>query len=481
MYRTMAFVGVATAAITMAAAARAESPSELLEKGIYTEETAGDLDGAIAIYEKVVAEAKAGQALAAQAQFRLGQCLLKKDRKAEATAAFEKLIRDYPGEKELLAKARKFVPEGLPMGPVPWADGEVLQIDMRLTTGMDIGTVYYTSRSADLDGRKIWRVGSQTVAWVGNVYGASSVDADWDTFRPISSCFKMTPLGTFNARFSPSQVVVSSEGPDGKVTERTFDETQVVYDNEQAMDVMRRLPFAPDYKTTLPVFAAMGAGNILFPLEVKCVEKVKVPAGEFECFKVHLGMVNQDFWFSNDAHRYLVKFEAGAVIAELASVEQIKPGETRQYENAQCGFSLTSPNDWFFHVLREDKPGDVKAFILDPQGDAYTEMTVVKNADMKAEEQESLRKWMDGKVESLGKMKKDFVVRADSWQERTLAGRSTLSVVADWSGGKQKKVDFYAAVRIDAGVLFFAYSIPAAQFDDFRKQFDAIIDTLKVK
>ena len=73
---------VAAAAVTFSSASRAatESPSELLEKGIYTEETRGDVDSAIAIYQQLVAEQDINHSLAAQAEFRLGQCYLKKGR-----------------------------------------------------------------------------------------------------------------------------------------------------------------------------------------------------------------------------------------------------------------------------------------------------------------------------------------------------------------------------------------------------------------
>ena len=36
-----------------------QSTSELLEKGIYAEETKGDIEGAITIYQKLIDEAKA--------------------------------------------------------------------------------------------------------------------------------------------------------------------------------------------------------------------------------------------------------------------------------------------------------------------------------------------------------------------------------------------------------------------------------------
>src|SRR2546421_1028 len=88
------------------------SPSELLEKGIYNEETKGDIDSAIAIYQQLLAEHDANRSLAAEAEFRLGQCLFKKNRTQEATAAFQKLIHDFPNETNLIAKAREYLPSG---------------------------------------------------------------------------------------------------------------------------------------------------------------------------------------------------------------------------------------------------------------------------------------------------------------------------------------------------------------------------------
>src|SRR5712672_2162768 len=75
----------------IATGAEAPSVSELLEKAIYSEQTKGDLDGAMQLYEQVVAQAKAGQALAAQDQYHLGAWYYKKKDYARANTAFEKL------------------------------------------------------------------------------------------------------------------------------------------------------------------------------------------------------------------------------------------------------------------------------------------------------------------------------------------------------------------------------------------------------
>ncbi len=41
--------------------------------------------------------------------------------------------------------------------------------------------------------------------------------------------------------------------------------------------------------------------------------------------------------FSDDAHRYLVKFEAGGALAELASIAQRKAGEAIEYRSDKAG------------------------------------------------------------------------------------------------------------------------------------------------
>src|SRR5258708_16348565 len=73
------------------AAEQAASPSELLQKGVYSEETKGDLDAAMQLYRQVVKEAKESQALAAPAQYHLGVCYYKKQNYPGTNTAFHKL------------------------------------------------------------------------------------------------------------------------------------------------------------------------------------------------------------------------------------------------------------------------------------------------------------------------------------------------------------------------------------------------------
>ena len=83
----------------------AESPAILLEKGIYQEETVGDLDAAIAIFQDVIKEVKKSNKYASQAYYRLGKCYLKKQQNPQAIKAFKQVINLYPEEKDLVELA----------------------------------------------------------------------------------------------------------------------------------------------------------------------------------------------------------------------------------------------------------------------------------------------------------------------------------------------------------------------------------------
>jgi lipopolysaccharide biosynthesis regulator YciM len=97
---------VAVVVLALSAPAECQTVSGLLQKGIYTEETVGDLDAAIKIYEQVVAEAEANRSHVAQAHYRLAMCYEKKGRKQEAATALQKLVEQFPKETEVVGQAR---------------------------------------------------------------------------------------------------------------------------------------------------------------------------------------------------------------------------------------------------------------------------------------------------------------------------------------------------------------------------------------
>lgn len=103
-------LGVLCAVISISVTA-AESISVLLQKGIFAEETEGNLDVAIKIYEGIVAEGEANRSLVAQAQYRLGMCRLKLGMNEEAATGFQKLVNQFSDAAELVARSRERLAE----------------------------------------------------------------------------------------------------------------------------------------------------------------------------------------------------------------------------------------------------------------------------------------------------------------------------------------------------------------------------------
>jgi tetratricopeptide (TPR) repeat protein len=85
----------------------AESPSVLLQKGIYAEETEGNVDAAIKIYQQIASEAAATRAIIAQAQYRLAVCYQKKGDKEQAIKLLEELVQQSPPDPTVSEKARE--------------------------------------------------------------------------------------------------------------------------------------------------------------------------------------------------------------------------------------------------------------------------------------------------------------------------------------------------------------------------------------
>jgi hypothetical protein len=465
----------------LALAAEPGLPADVLERAIYAEETKGDLNGAVALYQQLVSDAKATEKLAAQAQFRLGQCLLKLKRPAEANAAFEKLIRDYPEEKELIAKAKAQLPGAMTLGPVPWADGETLRFVMKLPTGLDLGAMIYRAESGQLGDRKIWRVGARIFAG-GMMQSFSRVEADWNDFRPISSRWKHSLIGDASVVYGPNSAQITVvNAPEPKVT--PFDTP--VYDNEEAVHLIRRLPLEVGYKTTVPILTGLGGGALIpIGVEVKSIDKIDVPAGHFECYRVDLSL-SQTFWYTTDAHRYLAKFEAGGMTAELVAIEQRPAGQPVQFHDESTGVTVVAPENWFIHKRAkgdgQDDEGSTEFYLMDPEADITMALLKLHDTSKLNEGKNSPRVWAEARVAKLAKEMKDLKVRPESWKIISISGRPAVSFVADYIDGKNPALLLGAYALGRAHSEEFVMALKSDQLAGARPAFDSIVSNYRSK
>ena len=468
LFSFIGLVGVVPATL------RAATASEKLEQGIYSEETKGDLDSAMKLYEQVVIEAKASEALAAQAQYRLGVCLYKKKSYTQATAAFEKLVKDYPNQKEYVQLANEYLAGAVALLPAPWVDGEDLRFDIKFPSGYKVGMARYTADAAELNGRKIWRLSSFLYA---GIIQCSRVEVEADSFKPIHCRWKHTLLGDSETTYSPGQAELKLKNTG---TDKTIKLDGVCYDNEECLELMRRLPLDTNYTTTLRIFAGLAGGQIIpIGLSVDGLDTVTTPAGTFDCYKVQLS-IKQSFWYSTDEHRYLVKFEGGGIVAELSEISHRKPDEPVTYSDESV--SLSAPAGWmFFPREAEGKANALSLMIFDPDATATTQLNMQSLESLSAEDQKSVRAWAEQKAAAAATRFKDFKIRTDSWKELTMAGRPAVSLVADGEAGSQKNTmcGVYTFVNGKAAEIWFATT--ADDFEGFLPKFNGVVDSLKMK
>lgn len=102
--------GFVLAALVLTSAASAQQKARVdvdvqLKAAMQKELVDGDLKGAIAMYEKIVADAGGNRAVAAKALLAIGQCYEKLG-DTEARKAYDRLVREYADQGEVTATAR---------------------------------------------------------------------------------------------------------------------------------------------------------------------------------------------------------------------------------------------------------------------------------------------------------------------------------------------------------------------------------------
>jgi tetratricopeptide (TPR) repeat protein len=84
-----------------------KAASVMLEEGLYAEQTEGNLDKAIGIYEQVLDKADETQEIGAKAAYQIGMCYLKKGDKDNAAQYFQIVTSKYADQKTIVEQANQ--------------------------------------------------------------------------------------------------------------------------------------------------------------------------------------------------------------------------------------------------------------------------------------------------------------------------------------------------------------------------------------
>ncbi|MEM9598971.1 MAG: tetratricopeptide repeat protein [Acidobacteriota bacterium] len=463
----------------------AASPAELLEEAIYAEQTVGDLDGAIEIYRRILARDGVPARHGAQAQFRLGMGLRALGETAEAEAAFEALLRDFPEQTTWADQAREQLEVSkatLRPGPAPWQDGELLIYRISVpASGLPVGKLFHRVGTAVVDGVDVWKMETRRLGFGGaDQEGVSRVFVDRSTQLPIRSAFLHKALGRTRTTYGPDGATII-----GAAGETTVTSDRTIYDNEQVMYLLRSLPLAPGFEATLQVLPswAGAATEVEVSVKKKAVD-CKTPAGDSECLVVvidlgKMGGTNnkQTAWVSTGPERQVAKVKAEGMVLDLAAVFQVPFEIPIQYRLDDYGIAGTLPLDWLYHEHQKRSRGTAIQF-LDPDSEGIGTLEVDRCPRGRCPElQETAERELKGSTRRF----EDFTLRDGSWTERTIDGRPAVSFVGDFQYKGESWVQYRSYTLTDSLRLEWILRAPADRFDALRPGFDAVMEQIRVE
>ncbi len=474
-------LAVLLAVVAMPLSASAQTTSDLFEKAVYADETAGNLDEAIELYGQVLAKAKVTSSLAAEAQYRLGLCFEKQDKPKEAREAFQAVVDNFPQEAKFVTLAKKHLPRALELLPVPWLDEQQLHMTIELLTGKEIGTQIFSIFAAKDNGQPVWRCSNRVFVNLNDSNSYSEVFCKKQSFAPLKSFWKHTLLGQAEATYTEGKVSIDILGRDRPVEQ---DFSVPGYDNEQCMQLFRRLPLEVGFHTEIPVIATLMGNVIPLELDVHKKETITTPVGKFECYRLELN-IGQTIWISDDANRYVVRFEAGGVSANLTKVEH-RPQDA-QVEIADDQLSITLPKRWSFYEPESEKD-ERGVYLLDPGAITFAKLSVASREKMeeqadflKEDEQLSPQLWIEAALKKRADMLKGFKVRGEGVVQMKREDQEATSVIFDFVQDKKPMTGYLVSKFGDQSVGFFKFVLSTDQFESQRGEFDQLVHSLRLK
>jgi|WetSurSiteA1Bulk_404760.scaffolds.fasta_scaffold08212_2 hypothetical protein len=465
--------------LTASSAFSAQDPAELMEKAIYAEETLGNLSEAIGIYQQVAADAETNRATAAMALYRLGMCYQKSGRPADAQAAFAKLSKMYPEQKDLIARIPGAPSKGLEFRPAPWVDGEILQMAVKVRSGRQSGSQFYRIESVQESGKTFWKL--WTVDGNVGITQHTTVLMDTESFSPTTSIQDSRSYGVFTALFSPKQVEFVTARRDSN-TKKQFPVERPIYDYAQLAHLLRCLPLREGFQAGILIANSEKASLWDGKITVVAREQVTVPAGTFDSYKTTVEVVGQTYtyWISTDAHSYIVKENhAGIITLELSSIEKTEKDKPVHYVDSKSGISFEAPYGWL--IGSTDYGSEYSISFFGPEAKAEGALIFAKRKN--EPDNTTLDEIADKEIAAEQRQYRVFAIRPDSRGPVSISGFNAIRYIADFKQlMTEKDMVRYRFILMSPTTGYeIRFETGKENFDRFRPAFDSIIASLRLQ
>jgi hypothetical protein len=453
--------------------ASAQSAADLLQKGIYSQETLGDLDGAVQSYRQVLTSYPGNKQIAAQAQYQLVLCMLQKGDRPAAAHELDLLTRNFPDQQDYINKARKLIPGATTLLAAPWAEGEASQLNIKRDGVFTGEYLYYSATPWRNTVQDSYRDPAHDRRAIDN---AQAIYLGWDLVTKSSTRTVVVKVNRDTLRRipfnppDPRQTMLYSDDPMGDVSAAPFAGPAI--DTDMLVFRMRVLPLAVGYKTTLSTLPFLLGHGVSQPVElaVTGVEAVQAVAGKFNCYKVVFASLGQTFWIGVDGARPLVKFQSGNVEAEL-----VKVWGPSVLDDA-VAFLKTA--GWAVENVEAEWHGpDGHASVHGPDGPFPQESV---NISMRriytrpAEIDGALQRACEGRAKELSSVAK---VRPQSTQTRKVGGHQSLSCIIE----NDHALLFDIWIGTESLMMRFSTNnVGPGEIAVWRWMFEPVLDTIKL-
>jgi hypothetical protein len=354
---------------------------------------------------------------------------------------------------DLVAKARKLIPGTAALLPTTWGESECAQLNIKRNGEFTGEYLYYS-------------VGDLVDSWAGPIAALGwelqtkksrrtiSLRVDRETLRPAE-------FSNPNRQPRTATPLYFSDDALGDALATPF--VGPATDLEQTVFLLRRLPLAVGYKTTVPVTSDT-IEPVQMELAVTGIESIQTVAGKFNCYKVAFPGIGQTFWIGVEGARPLVKFQSGAVEADLVKVW----GPQNLLEQVaevvkKAGMPMDQPSS--------DSGGIVTSWIR-PSALPSIQVTLRKRYTPPADIAQALQSALAAETAKLA----DYRLRPDSVHTRTAGGQQVFSCLLDKKSGDTE----YAAWVItgNASVRFLANV--GGDAGTFRWRFEPVLDAIRI-
>lgn len=486
MKKTITAMLVATS-ITLAsfASVAAEmSAGALLERGIYQEETVGDLQAAAGFYQQVLDNAEVAQPYLAEAIFRQANIHYLKGDNQKALMLLQQLVQSYPEQIKFVNNALEMIAEvSLSTSSylsAPWGDFETVEYQLLSPAGAPMGQASMVIRKVDSNGEAMWHHDEYLISPMNQIQEFSRSIIQGDLEKTLSAKRESPQLGAieYNVDEQGIQYKVSK---DGELNQATIDAPKGFYDSKMLPVLLRRLPLAEAYSATIPVFDSAASEILQAKFRVLEANKTVTIAGKtYQAFEVDINLYragdkvrSASALVAQDQSRTLLSL--GHSYGKIEYVAKHTDFGPRQlsFNYGDKKLSVDSPALWQSFDITSAGPG-MKLFVqfTSPQQTANS-MLAIKGFPKTMRDSLTPHKVVDGDIAALKSYFKNYTVRKGSRRNIDIDDLPAQEFVADYKFEGKEMVESRVYILGQEDVYWFILRVEKQKYKQVKSDFIA--------